>query len=201
MYYVRKISINLGFLNDLFDLYKLFMINSVYYGCALRMDRWTERRTETGPPARQAPLSAAKTEHPVLERSWAPGPGHLRAHVGVRPGVGARRRGPGAEDQGALVVGRVAARAAADRRAVRVGEAGWRVRAAWGEGRAVRPGLRPAVVAPQAVGLVGGLAALQVGQGGQQRGDPPGGGHVDRGAGGGVQVAPAVVSVRRLVGG
>lgn len=75
-----------------------------------------------------------------------------------------------------------------------------RVRAAGGEGGAVRAGLRPAMVATEAVGLVGRVAGLQVGEGGQHGWDS-GGGDVDRRAGRGVHVIPGVMSVRGLVGG
>lgn len=75
-----------------------------------------------------------------------------------------------------------------------------RVRAAGREAGAVRAGLGPAVVPAEAVGLVGRLAGLQVGQGGQHGWDS-GGGDVDRGAGRGVDVIPSVVRVGGLVGG
>ena len=168
--------------------------------------------TQAGPSPGQSALPALQADHPALEGSRCPGGRrHLRAHVGVRAGVGASDRAhqgasvlvrPGAvpEKQRALV-GRVPARVAADRRAVRVGQAVMGVRAAGRERGAVRAGLGPAVVPAEAVvGLVGRVARLQVGQGGQHRRDS-GGGDVDRGAGRGVDVIPGVVRVRGLVGG
>lgn len=74
-----------------------------------------------------------------------------------------------------------------------------RVRAAGREGRAVRAGLGPAVVPTEAVGLVGRVAGLQVGQGGQHARDS-GGRDVDRRAGRWMDVTPGVMSVRGLVG-
>lgn len=167
--------------------------------------------TQAGPSPGQTSLAALQTDHSALERSRRPGRrGHLRAHVRVRAGVGAPNRahqgasvliGPGAvpENQRTLVA-RVPSRAGADRRAVRVGESVRGVGAAGCEGRAVGAGLGPAVVPAEAVGLMGRVAGLQVGQGGKHARDS-GGGHVDRRAGRGVHVIPGVVCVRGLVGG
>lgn len=162
--------------------------------------RFGSTLTQTGPPSAQSSLPALQTDHPALEGPRRPGGrGHLRAHVSVRAGVGP----PHGAHQRPSVLALVAAvppGVGADRRAVRVGEAVRRVRAAGGEGGAVRGALSPAVVPGQAVGLVGRLAGLQVGQGGQH-GRDPGGGDVHRGAGRGVDVVPSVVGVRGLVGG
>lgn len=76
----------------------------------------------------------------------------------------------------------------------------WRVRATGREGGTVRSSLGPAVVPTKAMGLVGRLASLQVGQGGQHGWDS-GGRDVDRRAGRGMDVVPGVMRVRRLVGG
>lgn len=168
--------------------------------------------TKAGPSPGHTALPALQTDHSTLEGSGRPGGRrHLRTHVGVRARIGAAdgahqgaavlvRPGAVSEDQRALVGG-VAAGVAADWRAVRVGQAVVRVRAAGRERGAVRGGLRPAVVPAEAVvRLVGRVARLQVGQGGQH-GRDPGGGDVDRGAGRGVDVIPGVVRVRGLVGG
>lgn len=156
-------------------------------------------------------MPSLQTDHSALEGPWRPGGRrHLRAHVGVWAGVGAPHRAHQgssvlittravSQDQRALV-GPVAAGVAADGRAVRVGEAVRRVRAAGREGGAVRAGLGPAVVPAEAVRLVGRVAGLQVGQGGQHGGDS-GGGDVHRRAGRGVDVIPGVMRVRGLVGG
>ena len=74
------------------------------------------------------------------------------------------------------------------------------VRAAGGEGRAIRGALGPAVMSAEAVGLMGGVAGLQIGQSGQH-GWNSGGGNIDRRAGRGVDVIPGVMRVRGLVGG
>lgn len=79
-------------------------------------------------------------------------------------------------------------------------EAVWRVGAAGGERRAVGAGLGPRVVPAQTVVLVGRVAGLQVGQGGQHGRDPAAG-DVDRGAGGRVEVTAGVVAVGGLGGG
>lgn len=154
------------------------------------------------------PLQA---DHSALERSRRPrGRRHLRTHVRVRAGIRAADRAyqracilirPCAvsEKQRALVA-RLPARVAADRRAVRVGKAVWRVRAAGCKRRPVRARLRPAVVAADAVGLMRRLAGLQVGQRGQHGRDAAGG-HVDRRAGRRVDVVPSIMWVRGLVGG
>lgn len=167
--------------------------------------------TQTGPSSTQTPLPSLQADHSALKGSRRPGGRrHLRAHVRVRAGVGPSDRAyQGAsvlvcpcavtEHQRALV-GPVPAGVAADRRAVRVGEAVRWVRAAGSEGAAVGAALGPAVVPAEAVGLMGRVAGLQVGQSGQHRRDS-GRGHVDRRAGRGMDVIPGVVCVRRLVGG
>lgn len=83
---------------------------------------------------------------------------------------------------------------------MRVGEAVRGVRAAGGEGRAFRGALGPAGVPPQAGVLMGGVAGLEVGQGGQHGGDS-GGRDVNPGAGRGVDVVPGVMRVGGLAGG
>lgn len=156
-------------------------------------------------------MPSLQADHSALEWSWRPGGRrHLRAHVGVWAGVGASDRAhqsasvlirPSAvsENQRALV-GRVPAGVAADGRAVRVGEAVRRVRAAGREGGdVIARGLGPAVVPAEAVRLVGRVAGLQVGQGGQH-GRNSGGGDVDRRTGRRVDVIPGVMRVRGLVG-
>lgn len=155
-------------------------------------------------------MPSLQTDHSALEWSWRPGGRrHVRAHVRVRTGIGASDRAhqsasvlirPSAipENQRALV-GRFPAGAAANGRAVRVGEAVRRVRAAGREGGAIIAGLGPAVVSAEAVRLVGRLAGLQVGQGGQH-GWNSCGGDVDRRTGRRVDVIPGVMRVRGLVG-
>lgn len=160
--------------------------------------------TQAGPPPGQPSGPALQADHSALEGSGGPGGRrHLGAHVRVRAGIRSPDRahqstsvlvrpGPGPQHQRALVA-RLPARVAADGRAVRVGEAVRRVRAAGGEGRAVRGALGPAVGPPvgpaEPVGLVGGVAGLQVGQHGRDSG----GRDVDRRAGRGVEVVPGVI--------
>lgn len=90
-------------------------------------------------------MPSLQTDHSALEGSWRPGGRrHLRAHVRVGAGIGASDRAHQStsvlirpstvsENKRALV-GRVPAGVAADGRAVRVGEAVRRVRAAGREG-------------------------------------------------------------------
>lgn len=167
--------------------------------------------TQTGLSPRQSSMSSLQTYHSALEGSRRPGGRrHLRAHVRIGAGIGASNRAhqsasvlirPCAvpENQWALV-GRIPTGVAVDGRAVRVGEAVRRVRAAGRERGAVIAGLRPAMVPADAVRLVGRVAGLQVGQGGQH-GRDSGGGDVDRRAGRGVDVIPGVMRIMGLVGG
>lgn len=166
--------------------------------------------TQTGSSPRQTTLSALQAYHPAFEMSRRPGGcRHLGAHVGVRVGVGTSdwahqsasvlvRASSVSENQRALV-SCISPGVGAHGRAVRVGESMWGMGAAGREGRAVCAGLGPAVMTTETVRLMGRVAGLQVGQGGQH-GRNSGGRDVDGRAGRGMDVIPGVMRVMGLIG-